>query len=129
MKLLFKLKTSDEFSRITENGSKNGVLKGNEKRGETGSNIGGGGGQIGSMSSKKGGINGKGVSHLPNLYHQLRLSQKEAAKKLLSFDFEKSNPDELNKSLLDTLAKEERFEYKVFSKIVKSKNFYFFNLH
>ena len=121
MKLLFKLKTSDEFSSVAENGSRNGVLKGNEKRGETGSNI--VGGQTG---SKKGGINGKGVAHLPNLYHQLRLSQKEAAKKLLSFDFDKGNPEELNKSLLDTLAKEERFEYKVCSKIVKSKYFYFF---
>lgn len=114
LKLLFKLKTTEGF--FNNEDGKNGTAQSNDSRKVDATNGGSNGSSSGQTGSKKGVNN----ANMPNLYQQIRVSQKEAAKKLLSIDVDAGNQDELSNTLLEALSKEENFQFKVFYKVVQS---------
>jgi hypothetical protein len=65
-------------------------------------------------------ISRKGANtQLPNLYQQMRTSPNEGVKRLLAYDVERNEPEELNKEFLDLIAREENFDYKIYQKTVR----------
>lgn len=114
IKLLYKLKTSESFVKQLEaHHHKNGDAK----------RAGGGGGGavpagVGVLNHQT--ISRKGTNHsLPNIYAQLRASQKDVVKRLLAYDVEKGDTTEMSKELLDQLTREENFDYKIYQKAVR----------
>lgn len=109
VKLLYKLKTTE------------GLLKPSGGGADVAHRNGSANGGIHEMGSRNGPqISKKGTNNnLPNLYQQLRTSQKEYFKKLMAYDVEKGDVGELSKDFLDKISQEEKFDYKIYQKIVK----------
>jgi hypothetical protein len=99
IKLLYKLRT-------TENAIKSSDVKAVESF-------------VNDMDLMK--INTNPRKNLPNIYAQLKGSNRPLVSKLLSAEIENMDPAEFGKQFFDKLAVEEKFEYKIYQKVRAGK--------